>query len=67
MELNKNKRQKTQILELIKGVKKRNRLGVRMMGFFGLIKSIFVFIVCFLMLEFSFGFLDLVLKSIEGL
>ena len=57
MELNKNKRQKLQILEL-KGVRKM---------YFGLIKSIFVFIVCFLMLEFSFGFLDLVLKSIEGL
>ena len=67
MELNKNNRQKTQILELSKEVKKWNRLGVRMMGFFGLIKSIFVFIVCFLMLEFSFGFLDLVVKSIEGL
>ena len=57
MELNKNKRQKTQILEL-KGVRKM---------YFGLIKSIFVFIVCFLMLEFSFGFLDLVVKSLEGL
>ena len=57
MELNKNKRQKSQNLEL-KGVRKM---------YFGLIKSIFVFIVCFLMLEFSFGFLDLVIKSIEGL
>ena len=57
MALNKNKRQKSQILEL-KGVRKM---------YFGLIKSIFVFIVCFLMLEFSFGFLDLVIKSIEGL
>ena len=59
MELNKNKLQKMQILELSK--------GVRMMSYFGLIKSILVFMVCFLMLEFSFGFLDLVLKSIEGL
>ena len=66
MELSKNKRQKMKILELSKGVKKWKGLGVRMM-FFGLIKSIFVFIVCFLMLEFSFGFLDLVVKSIEGL
>ena len=57
MELNKNKRQKSLILEL-KGVRKM---------YFGLIKSILVFIVCFLMLEFSFGFLDLVIKSIEGL
>ena len=57
MELNKNKRQKRQILEL-KGVRKM---------YFGLIKSILVFIVCFLMLELSFGFLDLVIKSIEGL
>ena len=32
-----------------------------------LIKSILVFIICFLMLELSFGFLDLVIKSIEGL
>ena len=38
-----------------------------MMSYFGLIKSILVFIVCFLMLELSFGFLDLVVKSIEGL
>lgn len=68
MELNKNKRQKTQILELSKVVKKnRKRLGVRMMSYFGFIKSILVFIICFLMLEFSFGFLDLVIKSIEGL
>ena len=58
MELNKNKRQKTQILEL---------KGVRMMSYFGFIKSILVFIICFLMLELSFGFLDLVIKSIEGL
>ena len=58
MELNKNKRQKTQILEL---------KGVRMMSYFGFIKSILVFIICFLMLELSFGFLDLVVKSIEGL
>ena len=57
MELNKNKRQKSLILEL-KGVRKM---------YFGLIKSILVFIVCFLMLELSFGFLDLVVKSIEGL
>ena len=57
MELNKNKRQKYQILEL-KGVRKM---------YFGLIKSILVFIICFLMLEFSFGFLDLVIKSLEGL
>ena len=57
MELSKNKRQKRQILEL-KGGRKM---------YFGLIKSIFVFIVCFLMLELSFGFLDLVVKSIEGL
>lgn len=57
MELNKNKRQKSLILEL-KGVRKM---------YFGVIKSILVFIVCFLMLEFSFGFLDLVIKSIEGL
>ena len=57
MELNKNKRQKSLILEL-KGVRKM---------YFGLIKSILVFIICFLMLEFSFGFLDLVIKSIEGL
>ena len=35
--------------------------------YFGLIKSILVFIICFLMLELSFGFLDLVIKSIEGL
>ena len=35
--------------------------------YFGLIKSILVFMVCFLMLELSFVFLDLVLKSIEGL
>ena len=58
MELNKNKLQKSQNLELKKGVRKM---------FFELIKSILVFIVCFLMLECSFGFLDLVLKSIEGL
>ena len=38
-----------------------------MMSYFGLIKSILVFIICFLMLEISFGFLDLVVKSIEGL
>ncbi len=48
---------------LILGLKKK---VVRKM-YFGLIKSILVFIVCFLMLELSFGFLDLVLKSIEGL
>ena len=57
MELNKNKRQKTQILELKEVIKM----------YFGLIKSILVFMVYFLMLELSFGFLDLVLKSIEGL
>ena len=67
LELNKNKRQKMQILELSKGVKKWKEIGVRIMSYFGLIKSIFVFIICFLMLELSFGFLDLVLKSIEGL
>lgn len=35
--------------------------------YFGLIKSILVFIICFLMLELSFGFLDLVIKTVEGL
>ena len=34
---------------------------------FGIAKAIVVFIICFLMLELSFGFLDLVVKSIEGL
>lgn len=57
MELNKNKLQKSRNLEL-KGVRKM---------YFELIKSILVFIICFLMLEFSFGFLDLVVKSLEGL
>ena len=33
------------------------------MSYFGLIKSILVFIICFLMLELSFGFLDLVVKE----
>ena len=57
MELNKNKLQKSRNLKL-KGVRKM---------YFEIIKSILVFIVCFLMLEFSFGFLDLVIKSVEGL
>ena len=38
-----------------------------MNNLFGIAKAILVFILCFLMLEFSFGFLDLVVKSIEGL
>ena len=38
-----------------------------MNNLFGIVNAIVVFIVCFLMLELSFGFLDLVVKSIEGL
>lgn len=38
-----------------------------MNNLFGIAKAILVFILCFLMLELSFGFLDLVLKSVEGL
>ena len=38
-----------------------------MNNLFGIAKAILVFILCFLMLELSFGFLDLVLKSIEGI
>lgn len=38
-----------------------------MNNLFGIAKAILVFILCFLMLELSFDFLDLVLKSIEGL
>lgn len=38
-----------------------------MNNLFGIVKAILVFILCFLMLELSFGFLDLVVKSIEGL
>ena len=38
-----------------------------MNNLFGIAKVIVVFIICFLMLELSFGFLDLVVKSIEGL
>lgn len=38
-----------------------------MNNLFGIAKAILVFILCFLMLELSFGFLDLVIKSVEGL
>lgn len=38
-----------------------------MNNLFEIAKAILVFILCFLMLELSFGFLDLVVKSIEGL
>ena len=38
-----------------------------MNNLFGIAKVIVVFIICCVMLELSFGFLDLVVKSIEGL
>lgn len=38
-----------------------------MNNLFGIAKVIVVFIICCVMLECSFGFLDLVVKSIEGL
>lgn len=38
-----------------------------MNNLFGIAKVIVVFVICCVMLEFSFGFLDLVVKSLEGL